>query len=305
MVVQFAQREWREHQGLEEARRSKLCVDYDSDAFELFSELEMTGKTTAESRGDAWKTLQDWISGNFTCDRDFLRHSVVVFGTGSTYFAKTPNGCLWNNIPSDLEATISEHMADRGPPSDVCLGVHQTWVAFWSNGSSQWNLKTYYGQVHERLSRDISSEWPRITRLVLDPYSSDYFMHTEDGRLSWSVQFDESARKSFVQRCRAYMQERAREDETTFKINHQVIGEKTAKSGYVISPLTKWDVEIENSVARKVIEYLPLSDAWSEKARQTAAWTGWSLWSGAAVAGGVFATTYAFVRRGAGRLFRR
>jgi hypothetical protein len=263
------------------------------------------GTKSAESKGDAWKTLQDWISDNFTCDHDSLQKSTMVFGTGNSYYAKTPKGCLWNNLPRDLEQAISEHMTDRGPPSDVCLGVNETWAVFWDNGKFQWNLKTYYDTVHKHLSTD-ADDGVAVTRVVLDPYSSDFFVHLETGLVCWSVQFEEGARKSFVQRCQAYMQERAKEDGRTFRLEHWRSGDNNIKSGYIISPTTNWGEWGDNTVKGKVLNLLPVSDAWAEKVKQTFASSGWSWisWSSAAAAGGIFSTAMAMVR-GSRRLFRK
>jgi hypothetical protein len=263
------------------------------------------GIKSAESRGDAWKTLQDWISDNFTCDHDCLRNSTVVFGTGNTYYAKTPTGCLWNNIPHDLEKAISEHMTDRGPPSDVCLGVNETWAVLWDNGKIEWNLKSNYDTVHKHLSADADGG-VAVTRIVLDPYSSDFFLHFKTGLICWSVQFEESGRKSFVQRCQAYMQERANEDGRTFELEHWRSGDQSSKSGYIISPSTNWGNGTEDTIRDKVLKSLTVPDAWSEKLRQTTASSGWSwvAWSGAAVAGGVFSTAVA-IMRGSRRFFKK
>jgi hypothetical protein len=264
--------------------------------------IPIIGVISTTSQGDSWKTLQSWISDNFTCDHDALKNSTMVFGTGNTYFTKTPKGCLWNNIPDDLEKTIIDHMSDRGPPSDVCLGVHETWVVFWDNGKIQWNLRSSYDSVHEKLSEDTGD----ITRLVLDPYSSDFFLHYRNGLVAWSVQFDtkNDTTKNFVQRCQAYMQERAREDGITFELERWTSGGKISKQGYVISPSTKWDLATENSLPGYVLRLLPIPESWSERVRQTAASSGWSTatWSGATL--GIFGTAIAFFRKGS-RFFRR
>ncbi|KAF2423407.1 hypothetical protein EJ08DRAFT_664416 [Tothia fuscella] len=224
-----------------------------------------------------------------------------LIGTGNTYYTRTPKGCLWNNIPIDLENTITEHMPDRGAPSNVCLGVNDTWVVFWDNGRIQWILKSYHNTVYEKLSRDTT-----ITRPVLDPYSSDFFLHQKNGMIIWSVQFDEAsgARQEFIQRCQAYMQERAREDGSTFEMENWTCGSKTSKQGYMISPTTKWDMVAEDIMAGTAMRFLPMPDSWSQRLRQHTASNEWCpvIWSGAAL--GVFGTAIAVWRRRA-RLFRR
>lgn len=261
--------------------------------------LTVPGALSAENRSDAWNTLKDWISDNMVCEYDQLRQSTVVFGTGNTFYAKTPRGCLWNNLPTDLVEEIVQELRKegKGAPRQVCLGCNDTWVAFYDDGTYSWNLDTYYDRVHDCLI-DERKKNGAITALALDPYSSDYFLHQGNGICCWSVQFNSKVTREIKQRCQSYMQERAREDNATFTLqNWTGFSEPTTKSGYVISPTTRYDMDAVQ-VANNILSPLPIPESWKTSLGSCMAETQWGWDARTGILGVVAGATLGFLARG-------
>ena len=195
----------------------------------------------AVHEGDGWNMLKGWIEERMTCDVDVLQCSTVTLGIGNTFYARTPESCLWNCLPDDLEQEIVKRMENgMDAPSRVCLGLDDTWVAFYSDGAVSWNLKSHYSAVHERLKSE-KGTYERITALALSPYTEDYFLHHANGMCCWSVGLGDNVRNKFIQMCWTYMQERAREDESTFNLKNWNKNDSQDAFDFSITPATKWD----------------------------------------------------------------
>ena len=172
---------------------------------------------------------------------DQLRKSTLVFGPGDSYYARTPDSYVWNNLPNDLETEILNEMGPEGlgPPIMVTLGISHTWVAFWDNGRRSWNLGGRYDDVHQCLS-DESKSNDGIVSVTLSPYNDDFFIDYRNGFLHWRVNVNDKNMKKFREMCYEYMQTRAREDNTIFRFQAWPDG-ALFKTSMVISPTTKFD----------------------------------------------------------------
>ena len=214
---------------------------------------------------DPYATLLSWFSENMASSHEELRNSTVVFGPGESFYARTPKGCVWNNLPNDLETQIIDEMGEegRGPPKSVTLGMNRTWMAFWNDGIQSWNLRGHYDVVNECLNDD-SKARGGIVSVTLSPYNDNFFIHHRDGFLRWKFGFDdEKLTQRFRKMCYTYMQTRAREDDTTFRFQNW-IDNSPSKSSVVISPTTnfdEWDGRLSGSltgISRKTLAIRPL-----------------------------------------------
>ncbi|MCJ1437810.1 hypothetical protein MMC27_007197 [Xylographa pallens] len=189
----------------------------------------------------SYQTLMDWISIHFSnVSIEQLRRSTVVFGPGKTYFARSAKGCLWNNLPADLETRIIADMgeAGRGPPQHLTLGNEGTWVAFWNDGSFSWNLKSSYPRLHDHMEYNDPEE-KGICSVFISPYGNFWVVHYRSGLLVWSVPMKGKSLEGFEQTCDRYMQERAAENDTTFQLERTGISNPKSNVGVIISPTLK------------------------------------------------------------------
>ena len=181
-------------------------------------------------------------------EHDALCQSTVTFGPHRSFYARTPKGCLWNNLPSGLEKHITEDMPTRGPPRAVTLGVAGTWVAFWDDRIA-WELENHYDDVHEVLSADTETTGG-IKAVALSPTTDHYFVHCGNGALYWSIDLHGDALKTFKQKCYAYMQTKAREEKKTFNMQSFKSGQRKARTAITISPTTKFDAWEDGGTGR-------------------------------------------------------
>ena len=159
-----------------------------------------------------------------------------MFGPNRSYYARSPEGCLWNNLPSDLNKKIHEYMPDKGLPQSIALGREGTWVAIWDE-SYAWELGDHYGDLGEFLAASNITRGG-VKHVALHPVTEEYFVHDSNGMLYWHINRDEATMGHFKEVCYWYMQQRAREDGTTFEFrNFRSNGQRPAAQ-IVISPTT-------------------------------------------------------------------
>jgi len=129
-------------------------------------------------------------------------------------------------------------MDKKGAPRLVALGHNGTWACFWDDRRFAWNLK---GGYDDSLLHALEADDNPITFLALDPFSSNYFAHHENGLLRWSVSFGSTENTRFREACYKYMQERAREDGTTLETANTMTASRAFdSSSYTITPTTKF-----------------------------------------------------------------
>lgn len=79
---------------------------------------------------------------------------MVTFGPSLSFFAKSPSGIIWHNLPAGLEEQINLKKA-KDPactPSHVSLGISGAWAAIWPDGTDSWNFQGQYIDLAAQLS---------------------------------------------------------------------------------------------------------------------------------------------------------
>lgn len=124
-------------------------------------------------------------------------------------------------------------------------------MAFWNDGSYTWNLRGAYSQLDENLEAR-KSDHGGIQMVTISPYNDNFVIHYRSGFIAWTISFvDESYRKSFRKLCYGYMQERAREDNITFRLDHwrgnDSWWKRKSASQIVLSPNSRQE-QVDNGV---------------------------------------------------------
>ncbi|KAG7004254.1 abc drug exporter [Physcia stellaris] len=251
--------------------RWRFSINIDAESSTQIWDIKDNQSTSRSSSKDPYSMLSSWIKPNFDgLNAEQLRKSTLTFGPGLTpvkltkksvigsYYARTPRGCIWSNLPADLEKTVVHEMtreSGKGPPANITLGQQGAWVAFWNDGSYTWNLRGTYSRLDENLEAG-NSDQGGIQMVTISPYNDDFVIHYRSGLIAWKISIaDESYRKSFTKLCYGYMQERAREDNITFRMDHWRGNESWWKrkfaSQIILSPDSRQD-QVDNGVMRQM-----------------------------------------------------
>ena len=162
------------------------------------------GKLETESR-DALTTLREWVETNFVVTPTALEKSTLVFGPGGSYYVRSPKGCIWNNLPPDLERAIHDTISTKGAPRLVGLGRDETWFALWDDDSHASNLKTHYDDLQKLLARDLRVEGD-IRSVVLNTEDDQFFATLGSGGIHWRLFLQEDTMIQFRGMCCEYVE---------------------------------------------------------------------------------------------------
>ncbi|KAI0046492.1 hypothetical protein FA95DRAFT_1368319 [Auriscalpium vulgare] len=138
-----------------------------------------------EQLGSSYAKLRTYVE---TIGKEGGRTSHTTFGPNASYFAISPNGFSWQNLPEDLETDILMRIK-KTSPGVVALGVSGTYVVLYGDGRMTYDLDDKYPAV-DALLRDADGLGQRngISYLALNPYvAGQYYAVFGNGSARWNV----------------------------------------------------------------------------------------------------------------------
>ncbi|KAJ7270772.1 hypothetical protein B0H12DRAFT_1067408 [Mycena haematopus] len=151
----------------------------------------------------SWRTVKGedyyeelFLGPKYTKLAEFMRNIAqngehctrTVFGPNTSYFAVSPSGYSWQNLPPVLENDIISRMK-KGTPTTVALGVHGSFVVLYSNGNVTFEVAQHYPAV-DAMIRNAAENTRRkgIAFIALSPYAAgQYYVAYGDGSASWNI----------------------------------------------------------------------------------------------------------------------
>lgn len=196
-----------------------------------------------EATTPTYSSLVQWLRTHIPHEQSALAKSLLVFGTGTSYFAKNENTCTWHDLPDILDgflrsegaASVKDGKAEA-IPRVVALGAQGDHVAIMNDGTNMWSLNRKHFLRQKIAENADLNTWDRV---ALNPYNSrDYFLATSTG--SVDVAMESLAPGDSVTLSTAilmYMQAKAKEDQRKYEVQIKA-GDGTADIS--ITPTSKW-----------------------------------------------------------------
>lgn len=145
-----------------------------------------------------------------------LARAAFTAGPDGSWWAHTSTGTHHHALPAPLSSQIASN-AHRGVhASHIALGMLDSFVALWSDGSRTYSL-TGYADLATHLDSPDGIEF-----VALNPQSQEHFLVKSDGFVCYALDRDDAHEGLLGQQIRAYMQRRACKDGSVF--NYQSTG---------------------------------------------------------------------------------
>ncbi|KAF2662012.1 hypothetical protein K491DRAFT_686996 [Lophiostoma macrostomum CBS 122681] len=137
-----------------------------------------------ESR-QAYSKLHDWLCETTKSDAAKVKKVAITIGPNGSYFARCRSSWISHDLPLDLAKAIEE---DESKPAVVALGVDDSWIVIWSDGTRSWNLRYKYPALQETgiLGTKIDTMKPFFA--ALSPYEKDeYLVVSRNGQFNYKT----------------------------------------------------------------------------------------------------------------------
>ena len=190
----------------------------------------------------SYTSLQSWLTNNLEySDEDALRESVVVFGSGSSCFARTEDKAFWQDLPLGLSSVLEEKKKSYEKdeelkdtpngwiPNIVALGGAGTFIAIWQDGRFVTSMNMDCPGFESLTNEDCMHEWENI---VLSPHNvQDHFAVMKNGPVlfSWIGREDNGGPAKVTSDMFQFLQFRAKADGSKFSIDSVGLGKTLLK----------------------------------------------------------------------------
>ncbi|TKA73218.1 hypothetical protein B0A55_07779 [Friedmanniomyces simplex] len=194
----------------------------DGKASVVFSEAE---EMIPSSRAAAWVEVHAQyrrLCGFLreSSDYDVRRLEFFSIGPNASWFARRGEEVAFHNLPDALENAVTDKQAQGTHPQQVALGMHDSYVVLWSDGSHAWSLAGY-----ETLKSQLKQDGRLNTVVISATDCHQWFLVRESGMVEWHLtQLPRTEINEIARLARAFMQRTARRWGTRFEMKASVSG---------------------------------------------------------------------------------
>lgn len=192
-----------------------------------------------ESR-EAYAKLHAWLTETTNSDVDKVKEVFITIGPKGSYFARCGSSWTSHGLPTDLFSMLEEEK-DKKIPAAVALGIGESWIALWADGTRSWDLKNKYPGIVKSGILPMESSSSPIVFVALNPYQENrYFLGTADGAVGYSTTLSSPQESEALNELtNEYMRSRAKRDGTSFGGSYSQDGVSRstmiAKDDYVVN----------------------------------------------------------------------